>query len=116
MAGTTAPKSAPVKRNVYRMSEVVEQMTDALGGPSLEIVLDDAGTTVHPPNPFVYTAEVKTELKKLKEDDMEGVAQVLLGDEYDKYIAAGFTPENYQLLMMRVQKDLQATYNELPTR
>lgn len=104
------------KRNVYKVSQVREQMKEAVGSDRLELELDD-GTVVHPPHPLFYSAELKAELKELDDDDTEGVAQVLLGDEYDAWIDAGNTAEDLQLVLIQVQKDTTANLNgRRPTR
>jgi len=104
------------KRNVYVVSQVREQMKEAVGDDRLELRLDD-GSVVHAPHPLFYSAELKAELKGLDEDDTEGMAQVLLGDDYDAWIEGGNTAEDLQLVLIQVQKDTTANLNgRRPTR
>lgn len=104
------------KRNAYKVSQVREQMKEAVGSDRLELELDD-GSVVHPPHPLFYSAELKAELKLVDDDDTEGIARCLLGDEYDAWESAGNTPEDYQLVLLQVQKDTTTNLNgRRPTR
>jgi hypothetical protein len=98
----------PVARNRYKLSQAKQQMEDAVGGSDIEIELDN-GETVSIPHPLFYSKDVKADLKDVADDDAEGIAKVLLGDDFDKYVEAGEDPEDLQWILLQAQQDAQAT-------
>lgn len=107
----------PVARNRYKLAEAKQQMADAVGGSDIELELDN-GVTVSIPHPLFYSSALKAELKSLADDDADGIAKALLGDDYDAYIESGADPDDLQFVLIAAQKDTQDTLagRSTPTR
>jgi hypothetical protein len=101
-----ARSTTPAPRNRYKLAEAKQQMADAVGGADIEIDLDN-GSTVSIPHPLFYSTTVKRELKALDESDSEGIARVLLGDDFDTYIESGADVEDLQFILIAAQQDTQ---------
>lgn len=99
--------STPKHRNRYKVAEAKQQMRDKIGTDKVEIELDD-GTVIEFPHPLFYPAELKRELRALEEDDSEGVALALLGEEqFDRFVADGQDPDDLQYVIQAVSEDAQ---------
>lgn len=92
-------------RNRYKIAEVKAQMRDAVGGDTVDVETDD-GSVFHLPHPLFYDRAMKAALKALDDEDSDGIARALLGDDqFDKYVDAGGDPDDLNFVMMAVQKD-----------
>ncbi|MEU4920180.1 hypothetical protein AB0G29_12575 [Streptomyces parvus] len=101
-------------RKRYKLSEVKQQFTDAVGGDTVEFELAN-GEVLEFPHPLFATDEWSTAV-----DDAETSRQkahAILGDEqYDKYVAAGHADSEIGLLFLAVQQDMQGQIKKRPTR
>lgn len=105
------------KRNRYRIAEAKAQMADKLGGDTVEIETDD-GAVFNIEHPMFRSKETKAALKPLEDDDAEGIAQVVLGDQFDKFIEHGGEPEDLLYVMLSIGEDTRDTLagRKRPTR
>lgn len=105
-------------RNYYRVAEAKQQMKDKIGTDQVEIELSD-GSVVSFPHPMFYPKDLKAELKELSDDDSEGIALALLGeDQLDRFVKDGNDVDDLQFIVMQVQADAQAALagRKRPTR
>lgn len=102
------PTSTPKHRNRYKVAEAKQQMHDKIGSDEIEVELED-GSVLSIPHPMFYSSALKKELKKLADDDSEGMLRALVGDEKcDAALDGGFDPEDLGFVMQQVQEDTQA--------
>ncbi|MFJ2182987.1 hypothetical protein ACIOJG_20435 [Streptomyces anulatus] len=101
-------------RKRYKLSEVKQQFTEAVGGESVEFELDN-GEVLEFPHPLFATDEWSTAV-----DDAETSRQkahaILGDDQYDKYVAAGHADSEIGLLFLAVQQDMRDQVKKRPTR
>ncbi|MFE3471197.1 hypothetical protein ACFXOI_05835 [Streptomyces bacillaris] len=98
----------------YRLSEVRQQFTDAVGGADVEFETD-AGDILAFPHPLFTDAEWDARVDGAATAHDKAVA--ILGEEqYEKYQAAGHSDNDIALLMMAVQQDMQGQIKKRPTR
>ncbi|MGW0642384.1 hypothetical protein [Streptomyces badius] len=101
-------------RKRYRLSEVKQQFTDAVGGETVEFETD-AGDVLTFPHPLFTDEEWDQKVDNAETAHDKAVA--ILGDEqYEKYKAAGHGDGDIALLMMAVQQDMQGQVKKRPTR
>lgn len=106
-------------KNRYSKNAVRQQMIDAVGGTEIIYTVEDAdGKEIEftIPHPLFYPRATKDALKELDDTDEEGVARLVLGDQYDRFVEVGGEDEDISMLMARVQKDSTARINGRPTR
>lgn len=99
------PMSKP-NRSHYKLSEVKSQMEDTLGGSTVEFETDD-GQVFNMEHPMFRSSETEAALKPLADNDTEGIAKVLLGDQWDQFVKAGGSASDVNLLMMAVGMNAQ---------
>lgn len=104
------------RANAYSRASVKKKMHETIGDDTIVYKIDD-DNVFHLPHPFFYDADTKAALKPLKEDDEQGIAKVLLGDQYDRFIDAGGTDGEITLLRVNLQLDTQDSLkNGTPTQ
>ncbi|MEV6124845.1 hypothetical protein AB0M23_30795 [Streptomyces sp. NPDC052077] len=101
-------------RKRYRLSEVKQQMTDAVGGAEVEFETD-AGDLLTFPHPL-FTDDEWDEKVDRAETAREKAVAILGEEQYEKYHAAGHADGDIALLMLRVQQDMQGQLKGRPTR
>lgn len=101
-------------RKRYRLSEVKQQMTDAVGGDQVEFETD-AGDVLTFPHPL-FTDEEWDEKVDSAENAHDKAVAILGEEQYEKYHAAGHKDGDIALLMLRVQQDMQDQVRKRPTR
>lgn len=110
--------SIPKHRNRYKVAEAKSQMVDKIGTDKVELELE-SGEVIEFPHPMFYSSELKKQLKALEDEDSEGIALALLGEEqYEKYIASGEDPDDLGFVVRQVTEEAQDTLagRKRPTR
>lgn len=99
--------SIPKPRNRYKVAEAKQQMRDKIGSDEIEIETDD-GSVFTIPHPMFYDAATKKALKPLADDDMDGIARVLFGeDQYAEFIKHDGDVDDLAYVFAQVQEDTQ---------
>ena len=100
------PAKNNASRNRYRIAEARKQMADKLGGDRVEIETDD-GSVFEIEHPMFRSKAEKAALKPLEDDDSEGIARVVLGDQFDDFVAHGGDPEDLLFVFMALSAATQ---------
>lgn len=109
------------KRNRYRIEDAKTQFADKLGldpaDPKIEIEAGD-GTVFLIEHPLFRSKDTRDALDNIEDDDNEGIAQVIFGDQYNSYIEHGGDPDDLQFVFGEIQKDVQSVQagRKRPTR
>ncbi len=98
--------SAP--RNRYKLAEAKRQMVDKIGGEKIVIELDD-GFTVEMDHPLFRPKSIKDALKPLDDDDSDGIAEVVLGDQYEDFILHGGDPDDLMFVFLAASEATRDT-------
>jgi hypothetical protein len=93
-------------RSHYKLSEVKTQMEETVGGATVEFETDD-GSVFTIEHPMFRSAETDAALKPLSDSDVEGVARVVLGDQWDQFVKVGGSASDVNLLMTAVGMNMQ---------
>ena len=101
-------------RKRYKLTEVKQQFTDALGGEDVEFELAN-GEVLTFPHPLFASDEWTTAVDEA-ETNREKAHAILGSDQYDKYVAAGHADAEIGLLFLAVQQDMQGQVKRRPTR
>lgn len=101
-------------RKRYKLSEVKQQMTDAVGGDQVEFETDN-GDVLTFPHPL-FTDEEWDEKVDGAETARDKAIAILGEEQYEKYAAAGHKDGDIALLMLAVQQDMQDQVRKRPTR
>lgn len=97
--------SIPKHRNRYRVAEAKQQMVDKIGTDKIELELE-SGEVVSFPHPMFYSSALKRELKALDDDDSEGIALALMGQEqFDKFIESGEDPDDLGFVVNQAREE-----------
>lgn len=100
---------ATKRSNRYTRATVSSKLHETLGEDSVEYYLDEDGQPFHVPHPFFYDRATKDALKELPNDDEEGRARVILGDEqFDRFVAEGGEFDEISKLNVNIQLDASA--------
>lgn len=110
-------KTADQKRtNAYNRAAVKKQLEEAVGSSEVTYEVEE-GQEFLIPHPFFFSKELKAELEELDDDDEEGIAKALLGDQWDDFVAAGGEADEITQLMVVLQLDLKDSLGSgRPTR
>lgn len=100
-----AAKKEP-KDYAISIDTVREQATAKAGGPGLWFSTSE-GYAFFLHYPQLRPREMKKALDPLAETDIDGIAKVLLGDEYDEWVAQGGEADDLGLYMMHLGQDFQ---------
>lgn len=90
----------------YKLSEVRASYAEAVGGDHVEIETDD-GTSFTFLHPMFTDDEFQKEFQAADGDT--GRARLTLGDQYDKFIEHGGSPNDVVLLYVGLQNSMQDT-------
>ncbi|HET9381326.1 MAG TPA: hypothetical protein VFP69_10905 [Streptomyces sp.] len=101
-------------RKRYKLTEVKQQFTEALGGETVEFELGN-GEVLEFPHPLFATDEWSTAVDEAETNREKAVA-ILGPDQYDKYVAAGHSDAEIGLLFLAVQQDMRDQVKKRPTR
>ncbi|MFE9937393.1 hypothetical protein [Streptomyces hirsutus] len=101
-------------RKRYRLSEVKQQFTEAVGGDQVEFETDndDLLTFPHP----LFTDDEWDKKVDAAENAHDKALAILGEEQYEKYRAAGHADGEIGLLMLAVQQDMQGQIKKRPTR
>lgn len=86
----------------FSREEVREQAADAVGGDQIVYRLTDKSDAFLFEHPLFRDPDVQAELDDLDDDDLEGIERVLLGGQWDRFIAEGGKVGEINRLMMVV--------------
>ncbi|PZE23855.1 hypothetical protein [Curtobacterium sp. MCBD17_028] len=101
--------NADEKRSAaYTRASVRNKVEETLGSASISYS-PDGEHYFELPHPMLYDKATKAALKPLADDDDEGIARVLLGEQYDAFIEAGGDPDEIGLLQIAVSQDTRAS-------
>lgn len=104
----------------YTRQAVTAQMHDALntdGAVEYQVNEGDDQPVFRLPHPFFYDKATKDALKALAQDDEEGRAKVLLGDQWDAFVEAGGDASDIDMLAGAIQLDAKSSLaNAGPTK
>jgi hypothetical protein len=93
----------------YRLETVKRQYTDALGVPDgrveFEFGPDDDPKVFSFPHPVFTPDEMQRELNKADGD--EASARILLGEQFDEFVAAGGDVNSLALLYVGIRNEAQ---------
>ncbi|MFJ7238216.1 hypothetical protein ACIQWB_13935 [Streptomyces olivaceus] len=101
-------------RKRYKLSEVKQQMTEAVGGDQVEFETDN-GDILTFPHPL-FTDQEWDEKVDGAENPRDKALAILGEEQYAKYAAAGHKDGDIGLLMLAVQQDMQGQIKRRPTR
>lgn len=101
-------------RKRYKLTEVKQQFTEALGGEDVEFELAN-GEVLTFPHPLFASDEWTTAVDDA-ETNREKAHAILGDDQYDKYVAAGHSDAEIGLLFLAVQQDMRDQVKKRPTR
>lgn len=98
------------RRNAYTRAEARKKVADSVGGERIEYRLTEDGETFYLPHPYFYDNATKRALKNADDDDESAQSRILLGDEqYDRFVAAGGTDEDINIVMIAIGQDMERT-------
>lgn len=117
MSNTVQTTKGELKRTAaYSRASVRRKVEETVGGTTIPYKLEDDGTEFLIPHPLFYSDEVKDQLKALEDGDEDGTARVLLGDQYDQFVAEGGEGSEITLLQIAVSQDTRSSLtNGRPT-
>jgi hypothetical protein len=96
------------RRTSYTIAQARKKVEESVGGDNIEIFVEEGGEAFYLPHPYFYDNETKKALKGADDEDDSAQGRILLGDEqYDRFIAAGGTDEDINLVMIAVGQDLK---------
>ncbi|MCX4606993.1 hypothetical protein [Streptomyces mirabilis] len=101
----------------YRLETVKRSYVDAVGGERVEFEVgpEDDPRVFHFPHPIFTPDDMQRELNSAQGD--EPGARILLGDQYDEFIAAGGDVNSLMLLYVGIRGEAQDTVQKVrPTR
>jgi hypothetical protein len=99
-----ALKSDEKRSAAYTRAGVRKKMEETVGDTTITYAIDD-DHVFSLPHPMFYDKATKAALKPLKDDDEDGIAAVLLGDQWDDFVAAGGDGSEVQMLLLAVQQE-----------
>lgn len=103
-------------RNTYRLSEVKTKLSDTLGGEQISFETDD-GQTFTIEHPMFRSKTTKQALEPLNDNDTDGIARALLGDDqWEKFSKAGGDGDDINALLMAVGMNMQDQSQGKPAR
>lgn len=95
-------KTADQKRsNAYNRATVKKQLEETIG--SSDVPYEVEGKEFLIPHPLFWSKDLKAEIEALDDDDEEGIAQAILGDQWDAFVAAGGEAEEIGQLLIVLQ-------------
>jgi hypothetical protein len=101
----------------YRLETVRRSYVDAVGGERVEFEVGPDDTVFSFPHPVFAPDDVNKGLNDVQGEGDEASARVLLGDQYDAFIAAGGDPTSVMLLYVGVRNEAQDTVAKVrPTK
>lgn len=110
MTDNDQKRSAAYSRSVNK-----RKLVEAIGFDTVVFRIDDddPATEFYFPHPLILDKDTKKALKPLEDDDADGIAKVLLGDEqYARFIEQGGDPEDIlessTLVQLASQKALRS--------
>ncbi|PYY60012.1 hypothetical protein DEJ17_06480 [Curtobacterium sp. MCSS17_011] len=102
------------RRTSYTIAQARKKVEESVGGDRIEIFVEEGGDPFYIPHPYFYDKATKKALKaaaeeseKSDEDDDSAQSRILLGEQYDRYVAAGGTDEGINFVMIAVGQDLK---------
>ncbi|MEW1867046.1 hypothetical protein AB0420_02410 [Streptomyces caelestis] len=101
----------------YRLETVKRSYVDAVGGERVEFEFgpEDDPRVFSFPHPVFTPDDMQRELAKADGDDAS--CRILLGDQYDEFIAAGGDVNSVALLYVGLRNEAQDTVSKVrPTR
>jgi hypothetical protein len=106
------------RSTAWTRASVKKKLIETVGEPTIEYDPEGDGNVYTFPHPLFYDAATKKALGELKDDDEDGTARVLLGDEqYDKFVAAGGTSDEItRILIITSGETRESLANGTPTR
>lgn len=109
------PAKKKTNRFSYSRQSVRSQMEETIGSTTIEYEVDE-GKVFIIEHPVFYSKETRKALKAADDTDVDAIAQILLGDQFDAFLEAGGEVEEISMLMVSVQKDTTDVMNGRPTR
>lgn len=106
----------PTNRNEFTRDQVRSQVADAVGGDEILYRLEADSEPFRLEHPMFRSKDTEAALEPLEDDDADGIAQVLLGEQYDRFIAEGGEPEEISRLMFAVGLKMRDAVSGRPTR
>lgn len=101
----------------YSRASVRQKVQETVGGTEIPYFLEEGGTEFHLPHPLFYSDEVKEKLAAIEDNDEDAVAEVLLGDQYARFVAEGGESSEITLLQIAVSQDTRSSLtNGRPTK
>lgn len=103
----------------YRLETVKRSYVDAVGGERVEFEVgpEEAPVVFSFPHPIFTPDDMQADLNDAQGKGDEAGARILLGDQYDEFIAAGGDPTSVMLLYVGVRNEAQDTVQKVrPTR
>ncbi|MEV6836767.1 hypothetical protein AB0N17_20045 [Streptomyces sp. NPDC051133] len=101
----------------YRLESVKRSYVDAVGGERVEFEVgpDEAPQVFSFPHPIFTPDELQEQLNDAKGD--QAGARILLGDQYDEFIAAGGDVNSLMLLYVGIRNEAQDKVSKVrPTK
>lgn len=101
----------------YRLESVRRSYADAVGGERVEFEVgpEDAPAVFSFPHPIFTPDDMQEALAEAKGD--QAGARILLGDQYDEFIAAGGSVNDVMLLYVGIRNEAQDKVSKVrPTR
>jgi hypothetical protein len=101
----------------YRLESVRRSYSDAVGGERVEFEVgpEDAPQVFSFPHPIFTPDEMQEQLNEAKGD--QAGARILLGDQFDEFIAAGGDVNSVMLLYVGVRNEAQDKVSKVrPTK
>jgi hypothetical protein len=101
----------------YRLESVRRSYVDAVGGERVEFEVGPDDKVFSFPHPIFTPDDMQRDLNKAQGEGDEAGARILLGDQYDEFIAAGGDPTSLMLLYVAVRNEAQDTVQKVrPTK
>lgn len=105
------------RSKAYSRASVRRKLVETVGTDQIVFDLNEDGEHVFTlEHPFFRSTEQKDALKPLDDSDEEGIAQVVLGEDFDRFIQAGGRPDDLTMLFAQVQLDMRDSFRGRPTR
>ena len=98
------------RRTSYTLAQARKKVEDSVGGDRIEIFVEEGGEPFSIPHPYFYDKATKDALQDLagqKDPDEDAQTRILLGEQYDRFVAAGGTTEQFNFVMIAVGQDLK---------
>lgn len=113
-----ATKTDEKRSAAWSRASVRKKLVETIGDTTVEYDPLEDGDVYTFPHPFFYDKETREKLRELTDDDEEGVARVLLGDEqYERFVEKGGEGDEISKLLILIQGDTRKSLaSGTPTR